>query len=508
VPTYPSPNNPLRRYLTPFYCLALGLAFILALEACSRKATLAPEPTSTLASPVQVTAKASFGTQAHTKATPTALPPIPATPDESTPSPLGVSAAQLNGLKVSLWYPWSGVSGDSFQAILDGFNNSNQWGIQVEARGYGDYGSLDDAMELALASGSLPDVIVDYGYQARRWGTMGILAPLNPYFADRVWGLTPEEGADFYPAFWSEDLTSVGYAGEPTRLGVPYYRSAYALFYNQTWAEELGYPDLPITPEDFRVRACAAAETVRQDGDKTNLGKGGWLVTPDPGALVGWIYAFGGDITNPDGAGYLFNTNATTQAFEYLKGLQDSGCAWTGSDVDAQVAFASRLALFVVGSLTDVSTQRAAFATAGSTDNWVVIPFPSNNKPVVVTYGPSLFVTDSTPARQLASWLVIEWLVYPPNQASFVQELGVYPTRQSTLRYLIHTEDAGTQWAQALGLLPDVRGEPTLISWSILRWALSDATSQLFSQKFMVDQIPALVGNLDGVAKEIFDKVH
>jgi multiple sugar transport system substrate-binding protein len=520
VPVYPGPNRPSRRYLTPFYNLApgnaagvalgiaLGLVLILAVSACSPKATATPDPTSTTVSQGQVTQRESAGTQALTKAPSTPLPAIPATPDESTPSPLGVTTAQLHGLQVSLWYPWGGATGDSFRSIVDGFNRSNQWGIQVNASGYEDYGSLDDAMGAALEAGTPPDVVVDYGYQARQWDANRALADLTPYLQDPVWGMTGEEQADFYPAFWSEELKAVGNAGAPGRMGIPYYRSAYVLFYNQSWAEELGYPNPPTTPEDFRVRLCAAGEAVGQAGNKTDLGKGGWLVTPNPGELAGWIYAFGGDITNPDGAGYLFDTPATAQAFEFLKSLQDSGCAWMDNKADAQAAFASRQALVVVGSLEGVPSQRSAFATAGSEDNWVVIPFPSDTQPVVVTYGPSLYITSSTTARQLAAWLVIKWLIYPPNQAEFVQEMGVYPTRQSTLRYLIHTEQAGTQWAQALGLLPDVRGEPTMASWSVMRWALSDASSTLFSQTFMADEIPGLLSDLDGMAQEIFDQVH
>ena len=481
----------------------------MVLSACRGEAPATPDQATIIPSQrSQATSPALFGTQPLTKNTATLLPPIPATPNERTPSPLGVTAAQLQGLQVTLWYPWLGATGLTFQSIVDEFNHTNQWGIRVDATGYQDFGSLDDALEAAFASGGPPDVLVDYGYQARHFEASGVLADLTPYVNDPVWGLNSGEQADFYSTFWAEDQLISATATQPGRLGVPYYRSAYALFYNQSWAEQLGYPDPPATPEDFRTRACAAAEAVRTAGDKTALGHGGWLITPGPEALSGWIYAFGGNITTPDGAGYQFNTPATSQAFTFLKGLQESGCAWTSSDMDGLAAFASRQALFVVGSLVDIPAQRAAFATAGSSDNWVVIPFPSSSQPLVETYGPSIFITKSSAARQLAAWLVIEWLVYPPNQAGVVQQLGVYPTRRSTLSYLTHTEQAGTQWAQALGFLPDARPEPTLASWSVMRWALSDASSQLFSQAFGTAQIPTLIGNLDSVGQEIISQAH
>jgi ABC-type glycerol-3-phosphate transport system substrate-binding protein len=280
------------------------------------------------------------------------------------------------------------------------------------------------------------------------------------------------------------------------------------LFYNQSWARELGYPNPPTTPEDFRVRACAAAESIARQGDKSNLGKGGWLITPQPGALAGWIYAFGGGITNPEAAGYLFSTPETRQAFEYLKGLQESGCAWFETGVEVQNEFANRHALFVVGSLFDIPSQQAAFAQAGSADEWMVVPFPSGNQPVVDTYGPSLLIMQSTPAQQLAAWLVVEWLVYPPNMADWVKVLETYPASQSTLSYLGEAVRLNPKWAESLDLLPDAHSEPSIASWSVMRWALEDATTQLFNPQFSADQIPALLENLDSVAAEIFTQVR
>ena len=500
----------LRRYLTPFYGITLGLVFVLAFSACDRKGAV--KPGSATASQASVlastTSPAPGSTQAHSKNTPTPLPAIPSTPNERTPSTLGVTTTELRGLQLDLWHPWTGAVSAALQAILDEFNHTNKWGITVQAYAYEGFGRLDEAVESSLTSESLPDVLVEYGYQARHWDGSRVLTDLVPYVNDPVWGLTSEEQADFYPSFWAEDLVTIGNSHQTKRLGLPFYRSAYVLFYNQSWARELGYPNPPTTPEDFRVRACAAAESIAKQGDKSNLGKGGWLITPQPEALIGWIYAFGGEIIDPDSTGYLFNTIETKRAFEYLKSLQKSGCAWTEMGAEAQNEFAKRQALFMVGSLFDIPAQREAFAQAGSADEWVVIPFPSSNHPVVDTYGPSLMVTQSTPVQQLAAWLVVEWLVYPPNQAELVKKLETFPTRQSTLSYLSETAATRPQWTEALQLIPDSHSEPSLASWGVMRWALDDAMGQLFDLQFNVDQIPSLLENLDGVAEEIFSQVR
>jgi multiple sugar transport system substrate-binding protein len=511
VNTFFGSNRILSRYLTLFYSITLGLAVALAFfsiyhHEIDTSGTISTTATQVILSQAKTPPPGS--TQVQARNAPTLLPAIPPTPNEKTPSALGVTADQLRGVQVNLWHPWTGANGAALQSILEEFNLTNQWGITVQASPYEGFGRLDEAMESALLADLQPDVIVDYGYQARHWDGVDALVDLTPYVNDPVWGMTSDEQADFYPSFWAEDLVTTTAAGQARRLGIPYYRSAYVLYYNQSFAHELGYPKPPISAEDFRVRACAAAQFINKEGDKSNLGMGGWLITPQPGGLVGWIYAFDGGITNPGSAGYLFSTPDTLQAFRYLKGLQESGCAWLGTSVDAQSEFANRHALFIVGSLFDIPAQQEAFLQAGSTDEWVVLPFPSSSHPVVDTYGPSILITRSNPTQQLAAWLVTKWLVYPLNQSDWAQALETYPTRLSSLGYMNGSTNNSPQWMQALDLIPDAHSEPSLASWSMMRWALEDVIAQLFNPQFTADQIPSLLEKLDDVAAEIYSQVQ
>jgi multiple sugar transport system substrate-binding protein len=498
-----------RRYLTLIYGFTLGLALLLAILAIRRQDTLisdATSPAQPVLSPTSTSTPES--TQASLSSTPTPLPLLPSTPNEETPSALGVTSADLDGLEVSLWHPWKGTAEAALQASLDEFNRTNQWGIRLQATGYEGFGSLDEALDSALRSDTLPDLVADYGYQARYWDGYDALADLNPYVNDPAWGLSDADQADFFPAFWQEDLMYEGSSGQARRLAVPYYRSAYMLFYNLTWARELGYPSPPGTPEAFLLQACAAAEQLAIQGEPTSIGQGGWLVTPQPAALLGWIYAFGGSVTAADGVDYQFNTAAAQQALEFIHGLRESGCAWSAAEVEAADELANRRALFVVGSLLDIRAQQESFAVAGSTDEWTVLPFPSRGQPVVISYGPSLMVTRSTPPRQLAAWMVIEWLVYPLNQAGWAGALGVYPTRNETVAYLKDMAGSSPQWEDALELLPVARSEPSLASWSVMRWALQDALLSLFDAQLGADQVPSLLERLDSLAAEIADQVR
>jgi multiple sugar transport system substrate-binding protein/sn-glycerol 3-phosphate transport system substrate-binding protein len=509
VQLFSGPDQALKRYLTLFYGITLGLALILAILAISLPVNRTADPAAITQTALPNTTFIPQSTaEIHRLNKPTSVPAIPPTPNEETPSPLGVTSADLREAQVRLWQPWTGKTGDVLQAMVDEFNRTNQWGIHVSVSSFEGFGRLDEEMESAIISGTLPDVLIDYGYQAQNWNGNSILTDLTPYVNDPVWGFSSGELSDFIPGFWAEDVMKNASSGGSVRLGIPFYRSAYVLFYNQSWARELGYSNPPTTPYEFTDQACAAAKAWTAQGGKTDQNKGGWLITPQPGALAGWIYAFGGGITNPSGEGYLFDTPQTSQAFQTIKDMVERGCAWSEAGLDPQVEFATRQALFVVGSLFDIPAQQEAFLQAGSKDTWAAIPFPSRSQAAVDTYGPSLLITKSTPARQLAAWLVTEWLVYPPNQTEWVSTFEVYPTRQSTLSYLDENSNQNPQWTQALSLLPVAHGEPSLASWSVTRWVLNDAMTQLIDPKVSSDQIPAILENLDAVAAEINSQVR
>jgi multiple sugar transport system substrate-binding protein len=503
-------NQPPKRYLTLFYCLTLALAVILALLAISLDMERTPEIVDIQqATPTSTAAITSENKTSDGPTTPTEIPPVPPTPNEVTPSTLGVTSADLQNIQVSLWHPWSGPLAAQLQSILEDYSRTNKWGITVNITGYEDFGRLHEAVESSVISGTLPDILIDYGYEAQNLDADEVLADLSPYVNDPVWGLTSAEQADFYPGFWAEDLVSGPGTGPTRRLGLPFYRSGYLLFYNQSWASELGFKNSPVTPEEFKQQACAATKAAAAREGNSDLGQGGWLITDQPGVAAGWIFAYGGDITDPAETGYRLNTPETQQAFEFIRGLVDRGCAWSDPALEARTSFARRGALFMVGSLLDIPSQQEAFTEAGNPDQWLVIPFPSPIQPAVDTYGPSLIITRSDPIKQLAAWLVLKWLVYPHNQIAWIDAIQAYPTRQSVTTYLLdEAQDDGTQWIQALRLITDAHSEPTLASWKMVRWVLSDAINELTGPKFKIDQIPALLEKLDGLASDISSQVH
>lgn len=430
------------------------------------------------------------------------LTPVPTPqPPQST---LSVRPAELNGVEVVLWHAWSGAEASAFSGLVSQFNRQNPWGVVAHAQSFPGFDALQQAMTAALQAGSPPNAAAAYLYQALEWeDARAVLVELDAYVTDPVWGLSAAEQADFFPAFWEHDQSSSRASG---RLGVPAQRSAQMLFYNVTWAQELGFASAPTTLTQLKMQACAAAQANRQDDNRENDATGGLILSTHYSSMLGWLHAFGAQVTRPDGTGYQWDQPEVQQAFRYLRDLYDGGCAWLPDELGSQdphLAFASRQGLFAAGSASAIPAQEGVFANLQSKDEWTVLPFPGQGgRQVVETYGPSFFVLKASQEEQLAAWLLVRWLVSPESQASLAQATAWLPVNNAGLRAVSRLAATHPQWGVAASLLGDARSEPTYRSWRTVRWALSDAATQLFRYYFTIDQVPQLVELLDQTAAE------
>jgi len=420
----------------------------------------------------------------------------------STPEPvskLGATSEDLDGTEIEIWHSWSGLAGDEFDRLIKDFSETNEWNIDVESRYQGDYDQTYENLSLSFEDGPRPDVVIGYNYQALGLdASEEVFVDLEAYIDDPVWGYKEDKRSDFIPVFWDQNIT------EDNHIGIPAQGSGQLLYYNQTWAEELGYDTPPTTPAEFKRQACAASRKNIQDEDPTNDKTGGWIISTDYSGMLGWLYAFGGEITKPDGEGYQFNTQEVEDALTFLRDLYDDGCAWLSDSQIPESEFANRQGLFATGSVAGIPHQEAAFVNADSKDEWTVIPFPSSDgEPVIDVYGPSFQVLKTDETEQLASWLLIKWLTSPENQAVLSQATGFFPVRQSSLEHLDILPRTYPQWAEAVDLLSMARSEPSYPSWRTVRWAVSDAATQLYRYYFTIDQVPSLTRLLDRTANDL-----
>jgi len=457
------------------------------LAACSGQPT--PTPLLLLETPESTPTP----TSPRITSTPTAtLTPLPTSSFE-------VDGSNLNGLTLTFWHPWSGETGEAIKESIEEFNATNEFGITVESINQETFNSLYERIEASEPADGLPNLAIGANYQIQSWITSGKpVTSLTTFVNDPEWGLSAEELADFYSVFLDQDVNG------QNRFGFPAVRSAPLMFYNTTWAEELGFSSAPSTTEEFKEQACAAARANSSNDLPQDDGSGGWLINTTPAGILSWMYAFGSSVILPEGNGYLFNTPQTESSFLFLKDLFDQGCAWEMTESPAEIEFAHRRALFITGSLLDLPYQTSVFDSARNHDTWTVIGFPSPQGDTVINVsGPSFVIFTGTLEENLAAWLVIKWLSSPEQQARFIEARGTFPTRASAMDFLGSYARENPQWTAAQELLAKAQPEPGLESWRVVRWILGDVGTQLFRYYFTPDRIAATLDLMDETAAEL-----
>ena len=485
-------------YLTVSCWIALGGIGLSLLSACAK-----PQPSASTALPEADTPSPAVVTARPSNSGGISTPVLPTKVSTSTPV-----TVDLRSPVIRFWYVRQVEAEGVAPELVEEFNKTNQWGIRVELVRWDSSGVMDEALYSALQEKKLPELLAGYSYDLQHWNAEGVsLANLQPYIEDPAWGLTSYEQQDFYLAIWAQDL-SIQSKKEASlvRFAMPWYRTGLVLLYNQSWAEDLGFDLPPASAAQFRQQACAAAKANREDDERQNDGTGGWLVDTSPSTLLSWIFAFGGQVEQVGQPGYQFDNPGAEDAFTFLHALYAEGCAWQREELDRKNAFVSRQALFLSASLQELVDFQSAFKEAGSNDEWTILPFPSRKGGAFAVFGPSLAVTKSSSEKQLAAWLFVRWLASPEIQARWVLATGTLPTRISVLSLLKDKPEGSRQWEKALGLLPYAQVEPSFASWRTLRWALTDAMTQLLTPGFSGSQIPALLKELDQLAEEVQDR--
>jgi ABC-type glycerol-3-phosphate transport system substrate-binding protein len=427
----------------------------------------------------------------------TETPSAAQTPTE-TVSRLGVEKEALRGAQVTVWHPWFGAEASLFELQVAQFNSINEWGIVVRAEGKGNFSELFAQTDAALQSGAQPAMVIALPEHSLAWREK--VTDLNPYLRDPDYGMSALEMSEFATTIWMQD------EADGVRLGMPAQRTGRFILYNRTWARELGFFSPPETSFDFEAQACAANKALAGDADPNNDALGGWMIDSHAITPLGWLFAFGGGVQ--EGDGYRFVSPENIEAFKFLKGLQQKGCAWVPSPAKAAPErFAGRQALFVAASLEEFADYARAFGALGRGDEWVVLPFPGPDRSAFAVYGSSFVVFESDEVTQLAAWLFIRWMLGAENQARWVQSTGLLPLRTSTLSLLADYSAGHPQWAQAVNLLPEGQMTPKLASWRLVRVMLADGFRDMFDTirhpDWTEEQSPAILKQMEDTANEL-----
>jgi multiple sugar transport system substrate-binding protein/sn-glycerol 3-phosphate transport system substrate-binding protein len=468
--------------------LAVLVVTAMLLGACAPAATPAPteapakvEPTAAPAEPTATTAAAAEPTAAPAEPTaaPTEAPVVEAGPYE------GVDP---KGQQVVFWHNHTKGRQDALQAIVEDFNQTNEWGITVTQENQGSYSDIFKKMLPILNTPDVPGIVVAYQNQAATYQLSGGLVDMNPLVNSAKWGISEEEQKDFFPGFFAQDIfPNFGNA----RLGFPPNRSMEVMYYNMDWLKELGFDGPPTTPEEFKEMACAASKTPFSKA--TAEGSVGYELSIDASRFASWTFAFGGNVYDTSTGEYTYNSEGAVKAMEFLQDLFKEGCANLVTEAYGdQTDFGTGKLLFSVGSSSGLPFYRQA-AEEGAGFEWSVAAIPHTTAdPVMNIYGASVSIPKSTPEQELAAFLFLKYYTSPEVQARWAKASEYFPVRASVADGLEDYFAEQPAYKTAFDMLQYGQFEPPTPGYDFVREMVNTAMATI-----VADPYPAVKDILD-----------
>lgn len=425
------------------------------------------------------------------------------TPEETasvTPVPtLGVAESSLRGVEIRFLHPWSGATSDSLDQLVGEFNRTNTWGVKVNLTAAGSAGMVIETLSTRSVKDKAWDVVVaPVSILLGVDQSNGDILDLNPYTRSSQFGMSEMEQQDYLADFWAENLVG------GKLYGIPAQQSAAVLFYNATWARQLGFSNPPATPDDFNEQVCNANASMKLDNDRANDSLGGWIIDTDAYTGLSWMRLFEG--IDPRIEIDTFQKSGVENTLTYLHNLVTNSCAWPSRLPEPYDYFARRQSLIYSGSLQDILPQQAAMERAANQDEWQVIAYPGEGQPAWLAEGSSFGILETTPERQLASWLFVRWISEPEQQARLLASSGTLPLGEQVMAGMADFAAAHPQWAAMAENVPAVLPMTPSANLQIQLMVIEDAGKQLFSSEFKSDQIQALTAEMDALLEELIER--
>ncbi len=423
--------------------------------------------------------------------------------DPTAVPPTDVPAMDLDGVEVTFWHVWGdGSPNEGMLAIVDEFNATNEYGITVVPLDQGGHSDVENAMNAGITSGDLPNVTTGYTNALANWYGVDVMVDINDYINDPMYGLSDAERTALYQGALDGGVIATG-----EMVGYPISQSANVLFYNNSFAQDLGFDSAPATSAEFKEQACAAAAFNDASGDPDLAGTGGLVMYASASNFMSFLFAFDGGILNDAGDGYDFSGQEVMDTILFMKDLVDSGCTLT-TESYPNPEFASRKALFTMSSTAGVPYQVSAFEDIGSADEWGFAAFAGpDGKLAVDAFGQYVGIVRSTPEQQMATWLFIKYLTSAESQAAWIEASAYHPTQSSTIAFLGDYSAANPIWATGLELAAVGETEPNLASWSTVRREIG---SSVYAALAAADEaeIAQILADLQTVADELVEETQ
>ena len=454
-----------------------------------------PEPVPTATSTPDYTA-----TPVPPTATPTPTPTATATP---RPAYLDVDPGSLQDTELILRCSLDGKAPEKLIELAERFSEENSEGISVKVLPA--YSADELSADLAEDSRERTDLLIADSAWLRAQTQNGYTPlDLSDFLNDPDLALAAEDTDPIMPVMLApEDQSGHFYA-------LPLWTEPAFLYYNKTWALELGFEDTPKDLAAFAEQACAAGRANYAEKDESKHGTGGWIISSAPNGVMSWLLSFShgeqtpGEILRSD-SGDTFSDTAA-----WLRNLYDNGCAWNSRVKEPYDYFANRYALFYSGTYSDAERQLNAFALSKQNgfDNWDLIFYPSRTAgedavPRIYAGCVSIAIPRGEAKNENAAWRFIRWLYSGENAAELALAAGGWPVRDSEAVTKLYRGSGKDKLYQTLSYRQYMVNSDADENWLTDQRILSDGFAYIFNLSAKAEDIAGIWDQIGSSIAEI-----
>ena len=423
---------------------------------------------------------------------PSPTPTLSPTPTE-TPIPeyLSVEPEALNGETVILRYSLDGKVQDTIDDLVSRFNEGNTAGITVQAvpaYSLEELSSFIDGTALEQT-----DLVLAGSAWLRSQGSFGTIAGLSDFMNDPDLSFENGSISPIMPVMLAEEEQNGEY------YALPLWAEPAFLFYNKTWAIELGFEDTPTDLAGFAEQACAAGKASYSEKDNGKHGTGGWIISSDPEDVMSWLLIFAQEGQTPGGILRSENGDVFSDTAAWLRNLYDNGCAWTSRVKEPYDYFANRYALFYSGTYADAERQFNAFEQSSehNFDNWDLIVYPGrsvgkNTDPRIYGDIVSAALLKGEAGKMNASWHFIRWLYEEQHAAELALSAGGWPVQDNDAVTKLYRNSGEDKLYQTLSSRQYLVNNDADENWLTDQLILSDGFAYIFNPSVNAEDIAGI----------------
>ncbi len=386
---------------------------------------------------------------------------------------------------VEFWHAMGAVHAGTLNEIIDNFNAS-QDKYHVQAINQGRYNSLSQKLIASTYAGRNPAISQMYPGWTTRFLQYGHLEPLQN-FIDNDPEFTQEDIDDFFEGFIRENTMPLPYTGEEVLVTIPFNKSLYMLFVNQTALDEAGWEHEPRTWEELYM----AARDMEQISEGGRVNRFGFAVRPYIEEFTNFLFSTGQNYLDANQEP-IFDSEEGRKALEFIHRITygENNAAYIEAGFLSTPFGDGRVGMFVGSTAGFPHSDRAV----GTKFIWRAYPVPQLDPDaprLTLNQGTNVGIFKNLPEEvKQGAWEFLKYFSSPEVSAYWALETGYVPIRRSSgeLDFVMEELETNPNFAAAWNILDSATAEPRAIYWDTVRSVVSREVEAVLNNRRNPDE--------------------